>query len=57
MDYKIKFYDKKGKELKVENNEGKTKTSKQKPKVRITVKEQDIVSVTLGIRLTNKDKV
>ena len=57
VDYKIKFYDKKGKELKVENNEGKTKTSKQKPKVRITVNKQDIVTVTLGIKLTNKDKV
>ena len=57
VDYKIKFYDKKGKELKVENNAGKTRTSKQEPKVRITVNKQDIVTVTLGIKLTNKDKV
>ena len=55
--YKIRFYDKNGKELKVENNEGKTKTSKQEPKVKITVKEQDIVSVTLGLKLNNKDNV
>ncbi len=55
--YKIRFYDKNGKELKVENNEGKSKTSKQKPTVRVSIKEQDIVSVTLGLRLTNKDKV
>ena len=55
--YKIRFYDKNGKELKVENNEGKSKTSKQKPTVRVAIKEQDIVSVTLGLRLTNKDKV
>ena len=55
--YKIRFYDKNGKELKVENNEGKSKTSKQKPTVKVAIKEQDIVSVTLGLRLTNKDKV
>ena len=55
--YKIRFYDKNGKELKVENNEGKSKTSKQKPTVRVAIKEQDIVSVTLGLRLTNRDKV
>ena len=57
VDYKIKFYDKKGKELKVENNEGKTKTSKQKPSARVAIKEQDIVSVTLEVKLTNRDKV
>ena len=57
LNYKIRFYDKNGKELKVENNEGKTKTSKQEPKVKITVKEQDIVSVTLGLKLNNKDNV
>jgi len=57
VSYKIRFYDKNGKELKVENNEGKSKTSKQKPTVRVSIKEQDIVSVTLGLRLTNKDKV
>ena len=55
--YKIRFYDKNGKELKVENNKGKTKTSKQEPKVKITVKKQDIVSVTLGLKLNNKDNV
>ena len=57
IDYELKFYDKKGKELKVENNKGKTRTSKQEPKVTIKIKEQDIVSVTLGIKLANKDNV
>ena len=57
IDYEIKFYDKNGKELKVSNNKGKTRTAKQKPKVTIKIKEQDIVSVTLGLRLTNRDKV
>ena len=57
IDYAIKFYDKNGIELSVANNSGKTKTSKQKPTVKITTKEQDIVSVTLGIKLTNKNNV
>ena len=29
----------------------------QEPTVRVTVKEQDIVSVTLSLKLTNKDNV
>ena len=33
IEYAIKFYDKNGKELKVKNNKGKTRTSKQEPKV------------------------
>ena len=57
IEYVIKFYDKNGKELKVKNNKGKTRTSKQEPKVTVKIKEQDIVSVTLGVKLTNKDNV
>jgi len=57
IEYEIKFYDKKGKELKVKNNEGKTRTSKQEPKVTVKIKEQDIVSVTLGLKLANKDNL
>ena len=57
IEYELKFYDKKGKELKVENNKGKTRTSKQEPKVTVKIKEQDIVSVTLGLKLANKDNV
>ena len=55
--YTIKFYDKNGIELKVNNGEGETKTSKEKPTVRVNIKEQDIVSVTLGLKLTNRDNV
>ena len=55
--YTIKFYDKNGIELKVNNGEGETKTSKEKPTVRVNVKEQDIVNVTLGLKLTNRDNV
>ena len=55
--YSIKFYDKNGIELKVNNGEGETKTSKEKPTVRVNIKEQDIVSVTLGLKLTNRDNV
>ena len=57
IDYAIKFYDKNGIELSVANNSGKTKTSKQKPTVKITTKKQDIVSVTLGLKLSNKNNV
>ena len=55
IEYEIKIYDLLGEELKVENNKGETRTSKQEPIARVTVKEQDIVSVTLDLKLTNKD--
>ena len=57
IDYEIKFYDRNGVELKVNNNKGETRTSKQRPEVRVSIKEQNIVSVTLNLRLTNKDNV
>ena len=57
INYVIRFYDKNGIELKVNNNEGETRTSKEAPTVRVTIKEQDIVSVTLGLKLTNRDNV
>ena len=55
--YAIKFYDKNGIELKVNNNTGETRTSKEAPVARVSIKEQDIVSVTLRLNLTNKDNV
>ena len=57
INYVIKFYDKNGIELKVSNNTGETRTSKEAPTVRVNIKEQDIVSVTLGLKLTNRDDV
>ena len=57
INYTIKFYDKNGIELKVNNNTGETRTSKEKPIARVSIKEQDIVSVTLRLNLTNKDNV
>ena len=57
INYAIKFYDKNGIELKVNNNEGETRTSKQAPTAKVSIKEQDIVSVTLRLNLTNKDNV
>ena len=57
INYVIKFYDNNGVELKVNNNEGETRTSKEAPTVRVNIKEQDIVSVTLGLKLTNRDNV
>ena len=55
--YTIKFYDKNGIELKVNNGEGETRTSKEAPIVRVSLKKQDIVNVTLGLKLTNRDNV
>ena len=57
INYVIKFYDNNGVELKVNNNEGETRTSREAPTVRVNIKEQDIVSVTLGLKLTNRDNV
>ena len=57
INYKIKFYDKNGIELKVNNNTGETRTSKEAPVAKVSIKEQDIVSVTLRLNLTNKDNV
>jgi len=57
IEYAIKFYDKNRIELKVNNNEGETRTSKGKPTARITMKEQNIVSATLRLNLSNKDNV
>ena len=57
INYAIKFYDNNGVELKVNNNEGETRTSKEAPIVRVSLKEQDIVNVTLGLKLTNRDNV
>ncbi len=55
--YVIRFYDNNGVELKVNNNEGETRTAKEAPTVRVSLKEQDIVNVTLGLKLTNRDNV
>ena len=57
INYTIKFYDKNGIELKVNNNTGETRTSKESPVAKVSIKEQDIVSVTLRLNLTNKDNV
>ena len=57
ISYVIKFYDNNGVELEVNNNEGETRTSKEAPIVRVILKEQDIVNVTLGLKLTNRDNV
>ena len=57
INYTIKFYDKNGIELKVNNNTGETRTSKEAPVAKVSIKEQDIVSVKLGLKLTNRDNV
>ena len=55
--YTIKLYDNQGNELRVENNTGETRTSKQKPSVSIRLNKQNVIDVEIGLNLSNKDKV
>ena len=55
--YTIKLYDNQGNELRVENNTGETRTSKQKPSVSIRLNKQNVIDVEIGLNLTNKDNV
>ena len=55
--YTIKLYDNQGNELRVENNTGETRTSKQKPSVTIRLNKQNVIEVEIGLNLNNKDKV
>ena len=55
--YTIKLYDNQGNELRVENNTGETRTSKQKPSVSIRLNKQNVIDVEIGLNLNNKDKV
>ncbi len=57
IEYEIKVYDRYGNELKVENNKGETRTSKQTPSVNITLKSQDTTQVLLELKLKNEDNV
>ena len=57
IEYEIKVYDRYGNELKVENNKGETRTSKQTPSVNITLKSQDTTQVLLELKLRNEDNV
>ena len=55
--YTIKLYDNQGNELRVENNRGETRTSKQKPSVNIRLNKQNVIEVEIGLNLNNKDNV
>lgn len=55
--YEIHIYDKYQNELKIEENKGETRTSKEKPSVDIKLKSQETTEVKIGIELTNKDNV
>ena len=55
--YTIKLYDNQGNELRVENNKGETRTSKQKPSVNIRLNKQNVIEVEIGLNLNNKDNV
>lgn len=54
--YKINIYDKSGNKLKVENEEGKTRTSKEAPTVRVKLKKQEVNEVVIEATLRNQDK-
>ena len=55
--YKIHIYDKFGNELKTENSEGTTRTSKQHPSVIIRLKKQEATEVSMELNLINNDNV
>ncbi len=55
--YTIKLYDNQGNELRVENNKGETRTSKQVPKVSIRLNKQNVIEVEIGLKLNNRDDV
>lgn len=55
--YEIKAYDKYGNELRIEPKEGKTRTSKEQPKVTINATKQDVVETILSLQLENPNRV
>ena len=55
INYEVVFYDIAGNKMKLENNKGVTKTSKQEPKVIATIRKQDPIEMTIGFKLDNKD--
>lgn len=55
--YEIHIYDKYGNELKSQNNEGQTRTSKKPPSAVIKLKDQNVAEVKIGLTLNNEDSV
>ena len=55
--YRIHMYDADGNEFVVENAEGRTRTSKQTPTLRIQLKTQEVGKTEIILNLNNKDNV
>ena len=55
--YRIHMYDADGNEFVVENAEGRTRTSKQTPTLRIQLKTQEVGKTEIVLNLNNKDNV
>ncbi len=55
--YRIHMYDADGNEFVVENAEGRTRTSKQAPTLRIQLKTQEVGKTEIILNLNNKDNV
>lgn len=55
--YRIHMYDADGNEFVVENAEGRTRTSKQIPTLRIQLKTQEVGKTEIILNLNNKDNV
>ena len=55
--YRIHMYDKDGNEFVVENAEGRTRTAKQAPSLRIQMKTQEVGKTEITLNLNNKDNV
>lgn len=57
VEYKIKAYDDKGRELKLSNNSGKTRTSMNQPHIGVTISKRDYSETRLKIVQINNDNV
>lgn len=55
--YEIVVYDRFNNKLKVDNNQGETRTCKLPPTANVTFKKQDVVETILNIKLINNDNV
>ena len=56
-EYEINFYDTANNKMKLTNNIGKTRTSKNIPKVRIDISNQNIISTQVSFSMNNIDDV
>ena len=57
VEYEIYAYDKYGNTLKIENNKGITRTSKEAPTVSLKMKSQEVTQVKINVELKNNNNI